>query len=142
MVNPVRGESVQQLLAAVLLGSSAVVAAVENRVVGGFARDTDWGSLRKPAVVVVVSGGRTHYTGAIGSFAFELWALSSDSEGAARSLYDDAYSALQAGELYVDGLDHRGVTWEQQRPDLGWYDGGATWYCRGRWLAQVSRSNS
>ena len=141
MSNPVQSEVLQQLVAAVLMGTSSVTAIVENRVVGGFVRDSDWGSLRKPALAIVVDGGEVHYTGVLGSFPMEVWALSADSEGEARRLYDLAFAALQAGDLYVAGIDHRGVAWEQQRPTLGWYDAGSAWYCRGRWLIQASRSN-
>lgn len=141
MPSPVQTDVLQQLVAAVLMSDAAVAAVVANRVLGGFARDSDWGSVPKPALVVVLSGGEVHYTGVIGSFPMEVWALSSSSEGEARRLYDLAFAALQAGNLYVAGIDHRGVCWERQRPDLGWYDAGSAWYCRGRWLIQASRSN-
>ena len=141
MPNMVRSEVLVQLVSATLMGTAAITALVANRVVGGFVRDEDWGSLQKPAIAIVQSGGHAHFSGVLGSFPMEIWALSGHSEGQARHLYDLAFAALQAGELYVAGVDHRGVAWEQERPALGWYDAAGTWYCRGRWLIQAARSN-
>lgn len=122
-----------------LLEVAEVQALVAGRVVGGLGEFPDYGSLPKPAITLLLAGDRKDRVGLLGDYTIELWALSQDSQSAARSIYAAAFAALQVEALASEGDSHRGTIRESGGRREAWFEGAACWYSCGTWRLFVVR---
>lgn len=142
MANTIQGASILQLLRGCLLADSAVQALVENRIHGGWSRSSDWQSIPKPAVALVLNGGTPHNSGALSQQSVDIYTLSATGIDEALAVYGAVRQLLQQGAVALDNVDHRGIMTEQETERCGQLGDSQVWYATGRWLFTGVRDNN
>ena len=130
-------DKVSQLVRGHLLAEEAVTDLVGNKIHGGWSRDSDAGTIDKPAVALIIDGGQVVHEGVVASVGLEVWCLSVDSQSEAHNLYHAVAQALHSECLSLPGFDHRGTASEGGTGGAGWTAGAACWYAMGRWTLRV-----
>lgn len=131
-----------QLLRATLLANAGVTALVENRIHGGWARDSDWATIPKPALAIVLNGGQGHFSGVMGEVTFDLYTMSATSMDEAMTVYDAIRPVLNNAALAVEGIDHRGWCLEIDKPRCQKLGDTEVWVATGRWWMSLVRDNN
>lgn len=139
MASPV--EDVISLVRFALLDASAVVAIVEDRVVGSFPERTGdvTGEDIYPRVIIDwISGGSVIGSGALQSPLLHVYAYSRVSLGDAMRLYDAIRPALRRTRLSKTGITVKGMIHEVDGPASGFNPQANAWFFRGTYRVMAT----
>ena len=124
--------STEALLIAIrrkLIGTSAVVALVKDRVHTAHFYDFDNGTIPMPCVIIELVGGSSNYAGSNQSSTLYIYSYSRESSAEASAVYDALYLALNAQK--VSGNTLNGYAHETARPISGYNPVARSYFYRG-----------